>query len=139
MVHTRTPWKGGARWDSWPLTRLLTLFAAVGLWSYWRFGWSPPSLPDLTRLGIGVFQTLCLLALFSFPAARLFLVVLMFPLYAAIVLHDCFYDGSYWALGLILGTRSPRLSAGLALAGELGLFLGVCSVAEFLVKNYCRW
>lgn len=128
-----------SEWDPWPLIRLVAVFIAAALWLHWRFQLTMPSPRELARIGAGLFETFCVCAVLSAVLADLFLVVLMFPLYATIVLQDWFYDASHWLLRLFLGPRSPRLTAGLALAGELGLFLGLWRSVELFLMTYCRW
>ena len=80
----------GFSWDPWPLLRLLTVFAALGLWAHWHLAVSLPTLPALGQAAFGLFEVFCLCALFSYGLAQLYLVVLLFPVYAAIVLNDWF-------------------------------------------------
>ena len=125
-------------WDPWPLVRLLTVLATLALWVHWHFGWALPSFSDLGMATFGLFELFCLCSLLSVGLTHLFLVVLLFPIYATIVLNDWFYDRSHEILRILAGPRSPALIGGLALCGELGMFLGVCGLAEFLIKACCR-
>lgn len=127
-------WKPFTYWDPWPLIRLLSVLFTLGLWAHWRLGWTPPALPAFSRSALGVFEAFCLCALVSFSLTRVFLAVLMFPLFATIVLNDWFYDCSHWLLRIVAGPRSPWLSSGLALGGELGLFLSLAYLIERLLR-----
>jgi hypothetical protein len=138
MENNNLRWNPFAQWDPWPLTRLLSVLCTLGLWTHWRFGWGPPALPSLGQTTWGLFEAFCLCTLLSSTLARLLIVILMFPLYAIIVLNDWFYDGSYWLIQVLTGPRSPRLNAGFALAGELGLFVSLGHTIEFLMRTYCH-
>jgi|CXWL01.1.fsa_nt_gi hypothetical protein len=129
-------WNAFQYWDPWPLTRLLLVLATLSLWAHLQNGCALPTPPVLGRAAFGLFEAFCLCTLVSFTLARLLVVILMFPLYAIIVLNDWFYDGSYWLIRFLTGPRSPRWKAGFALAGELGLFVGLCRSMEFLLRNY---
>ena len=128
-----------AQWDFWPLTRLLLVIAALGLWAHWRFGWNLPTLPQLERYAFGQVAAFSLCAMLSSALARLYLAVLLFPLYVTVVLNDWFYEGSRFLLRLVSGLHSPRGEAGCALAGEIGLFVSLWRTLEFLARNYCRF
>ncbi len=126
-------WNAFQYWDPWPLTRLLLVLATLSLWAHLQHGCVFPTPSVLGRAAFGLFEVFCLFALVGL--AQLYLALVLFPVYAAIVLNDWLYDGCYWLLGLV-GPRSPRWKAGFALAGELGLFVGLCRSMEFLLKNY---
>ena len=126
-------WNPFPNWDPWPLTRLLLVLATLSLWIHWRFGWALPTPSCLARAVFGFFEIFCLCALIGL--AQLYMIVLAFPVYATIVLNEWFYDSCYWLLEKS-GPRSPGLKAGFALAGELGLFVGLCRSMEFLIRSY---
>ena len=117
MENNNPGWNPFTQWDPWPLIRLLSVLCTLGLWAHWRFGWGPPALPSFGQTALSLFEAFCLCALVSFTLARLLIVILMFPLYAVIVLNDWLYDGSYWMIQVLAGPRSPRWNAGFALAG----------------------
>ncbi|MFA6093667.1 MAG: hypothetical protein WCU88_08930 [Elusimicrobiota bacterium] len=136
-MENQTTCRTGSCWNPWPLIRLLSAVAVIGLWLHWRFDCRLPTLRECGSTGLALFEVMSLCALFSFALAHVFLVVLNFPFYAIVVLNDWFYEGSRWVFRLLMGPSSPRLTAGLSLAGELGLFLGTCRLIEFLLKRYC--
>lgn len=127
------------RWNLWPLTRLLMVLAGLGLWAHWRLGWNLPTLPQLERYAFGQLAAFSLCAIFSSALARLYLAVLLFPLYATIVLNDWLYEGSRFLLRLVSGPRSPQVEAGCSLAGEFGLFMSLWWAIEFLGRTCCRF
>lgn len=127
------------RWNLWPLTRLLLILAGLGLWAHWRHGWDLPTTAQLERYAFGQVAVFSLCAMFSSALARLYLVVLLFPLYTAVILNDWLYEGSRFLLRLATGPRSPILEAGCAFAGELGLFMGLWQGLEYLARNYGRF
>jgi len=139
MDNIAPRWTRCTQWNLWPLTRLLIVLATLGLWAHWRFDWRPPALPQVGEFVLGQIAVFFLCSLVSSILGQLYLLVLTFPLLAAIVLNDWFYEGSRWLLRLISGPRPPRLEAGLALAGELGLFVGLSRSIVLLLKTYCHF
>ena len=122
-------------WDPWPCLRLLAVFAATGLWAHWRFAWTLPALPAIVREVLSLFEIFFICAVLSRALAQFYLILLVMPLYGVVFLNSWFYDGSHWVLRRLSGLRSPRLQAGLALAGELGLFVGLWYLLEILLRS----
>jgi hypothetical protein len=87
--------------------------------------------------GLTILFVVC--AMLSLSLARLYLVVLCFPLYAAVVLNCLFYDGPRLMARQLIGRRWPCLEVILALASELGLFLNVADTVATILKIYCRF
>ncbi len=114
------------RWDWWPLVRLLTVLSVFGAIAYFDLGWKVRATEALA-LPRRVFEVLSFLALLSYALAHLYLILLMFPLYAVVTLNDTFYDMSVWTLRTVFRMRSGR---GLSLAGLCGeiLLFGAAAV-----------
>ncbi len=112
--------EGATRWDWWPLARLLTVLGAFGTLACLS-GYSL-DFASLRGLPGRVFEVFTFLTLLSFALAHLYLMLLMFPLYAAVTLNDSFYDLSHWVARKAFGVRSCRLLATLGLIGEVALF-----------------
>ena len=125
------------RWEAWPLIRLLTVFIATGLWAHWRFAWKPPSPTELQAASVGLVVLFLFFGLFSVTLARLYVALVCLPFYATIRLNGWLYDASYWTFRTILRLLYiRRVSAVAALAGELGLFIGLWRLIEFLTRRY---
>ncbi len=118
--------EGATRWDWWPLARLLTVLAFFGALAHLRFGWTLDPAQVLT-LPRRTFEVFSFFTLVSSGLAHLYLVALMFPLYAVVTLNDVFYDAGR-AVFEALGVRSQQALNTLGLGGELLLF-GVCFAA----------
>lgn len=112
------------RWDWWPLVRLLTVLSVFGGVAY-HFGWQIGATEALGLPG-RVFEVLSFFTLVSFGLAHLYLVLLMFPLYAVVTLNDTFYDLSLWTLRTVFRMRSGRALSAAGLCGEILLF-GACA------------
>ena len=115
--------EGATRWDWWPLARLLIVLTLCGGVAYLRLGWTldPSQVLTLPRQTFEVFSFFTLV---SSGLAHLYLVALMFPLYAVVTLNDVFYDAGRGVFRA-LGVRSQRALAGLGLGCEVALF-GLC-------------
>lgn len=116
--------KEPTRWDWWPLARLLTVIAVFGAVAYGRFGWTP-DLAAVAALPRRVFEVLSFCALISFGLAHLYLILLMFPIFAVVTLNDTFYAGSHWLCRVVLRMRSGQVLALSGLCGEIVLFGGL--------------
>ncbi len=113
------------RWDWWPLLRLLTVLSVFGGIAY-HLGWQIGATEAL-GLPRRIFEVLSFFTLVSFGLAHLYLVLLMFPLYAVVTLNDVFYDAGRGVFRT-LGVRSQLALAGLGLGCEVVLF-GACLAA----------
>ncbi|TBR21576.1 hypothetical protein EPO15_09910 [bacterium] len=120
------------RWDWWPLARLLTVVFVIGITGY-QFGWriDPGAVLALPRR---VGEVLSFLTLVSFALAHLYVVLLMFPLYAAVTLNDTYYDLTTWTFRTIFRVRSGRALAFIGLAGEVVLFGATLSLLHRLLS-----
>lgn len=114
-------------WDWWPLARLLTVCFVLGAAGYHYLGWHV-DLSNIVTLPHRVFEVLSFCALLSFGLAHLYLILLMFPIYAIVTLNDTFYGVSLWTGRTILRLRSSRCLAIAGLCGEIALF-GFCLLA----------
>lgn len=112
---------GATRWDWWPLARLLTVLAVFEALAHVRFGWTldPGRLAAFPR---NVFEVFSLFTLLSFGLAHLYLVLLLFPIYAVVTLNDAFYDATVWVGRTVLRLRPGRVLSLAGLGGELLLF-----------------
>lgn len=131
-MENYTRWNSFRTWDPWPLTRLLLVLAALGLCAHWRFGWTWPTPLGAAKAAFGLFELGCLFGLIGL--GPLYMMAVALPIYATVLFNEWFYEASYWVLGLA-GPRSPHWRAGFALAGELGLFLGLGRALELLLKH----
>lgn len=113
--------RNSGRWDWWPLARLLTVLLVVGPLAHTRLGWTlePYRLASIPR---DLFEVFTLFTLLSFGLAHIYLVVLMFPIYAVVTLNDSFYDTSIWVGRTVLRMPQGRLLSLAGLGGELLLF-----------------
>jgi len=109
------------RWDWWPLVRLLTVLFVFGTFAHFRLGWTfgPGRLAAFPR---EVFEVFSLFTLLSFGLAHLYLVLLMFPIYAVVTLNDSFYDAAVWVGRTVIRLRPGRVLSLVGLGGELLLF-----------------
>lgn len=114
-------------WDWWPLARLLITASVFGFAAHHYLGWTP-DLRELATLPRRVFEVLSFCALISFGLAHLYLILLMFPIYAVVTLNDTFYDLSVAACRVVLRPRSNHAVALAGLCGQLALF-GLCLFA----------
>lgn len=111
-------------WDWWPLARLLITASVIGLAAHCYLGWTP-DLHEAVILPRRIFEVLSFCALLSFGLAHLYLLLLMFPIYAVVTLNDAFYDGSVAVVRAVLRLRSGRAVALAGLFGEIALFGGL--------------
>jgi len=108
-------------WDWWPLARLLTTAAVIGLAAHYRLGWRI-DVQHLLALPGHAFQVFSFLTLLSAVLAHFYVVLIMFPLYAVITLNDAFYDFSHWIFRTVFFMRSTVGLQLLGLSGEIALF-----------------
>ena len=128
-----------AYWNLWPALRLILVLATLVVWMHRSYGLNLP-LAHWRGEVIGALTVLLVVAAILFwPLVRLGLVLLWYPLYAVIVLNCLFYSGSRLMVRQLIGPRSPFLEAGLALAGELGLFMSLAQPIALLLKTYCHF
>lgn len=113
-------------WDWWPLARLLITISVFSLAAHCYLGWTP-DLRAMATLPRRVFEVLSFCALLSFGLAHLYLILLMFPIYAVVTLNDTFYDVSLWTGRTIFRLRSSRCLAITGLCGQIVLF-GLCLI-----------
>ncbi|MDD5656232.1 MAG: hypothetical protein PHF00_03150 [Elusimicrobia bacterium] len=126
-----------AYWNLWPLARLLMVLAALGLWVHRGVGASPRALHLCGEISGGLTILLIVCALLSLPLARLYVLTLLFPLYAVVVLNCLFYDGPRLMMRQLVG-RAPRcVEAAFGLAGEIGLFMSLARMAYSLLMMFC--
>jgi hypothetical protein len=130
--------KPSAQRESWPLARLSLVLILFGLWGQGRFGWNTASLAAF-QIGLaGILVTFCLFALIWAPLGRLYATVVIFPFYATTVLNDRLYRGCYWAFRTVLRLLYMRkVSAFVALLGELGLFVLIWRLVDIFLRKYC--
>ena len=127
----------GSRRDFWPLIRLFTVFATMALWTRWRFAWKAPTPTEIQAAAVGLFVIFLFIGSLSITLARLYVALMFFPIYATTVLNAWLYDGCYWTFRTVLRLLyMRRVSAVAALAGELGLFIGLWRLIEFLIRSY---
>lgn len=124
--------KQPTRWDWWPLVRLLTVLSVFGAIAYFDFGWKV-SATEVLGLPRRVFEVLSFLALLSFGLAHLYLILLMFPLYATVTLNDTFYNLTVWIFRLIFRVQSSWALALLGLGGEIALFGAILLLVRHLL------
>ena len=129
-----SPWPPLLNWDWWPLARLLTTGAVLGLAAHFYLGWTP-DLRHVARLPREVFEVLSFFTLVSFALAHLYLMLLMFPLYAIVTLNDTFYGLIQWLCGAVLRIRSKRLLAVGGLLGEVLMFGGLALLIRHFVAG----
>lgn len=139
MGYSACRWARLACWNLWPAARLLLVLAALGVWAHRSLALNlpPPRWCGEVSCYIGIIFVVC--TVFSQSLARLFLVSLCSPLYAAVVLNGVFYDGPRLMLRQFVGPRSPCLEAGLALASEIVLFMSLTRSIALLFKAYCHF
>lgn len=121
-------------WDWWPLARLLITVSVFGLGAHYYLGWTP-DLRALATLPRRIFEVLSFCALISFGLAHLYLILLMFPIYAVVTLNDTFYNASLWTACAILRIRSSRCLAISGLFGEILLFGGASLFLSWFVAR----
>lgn len=137
MEYNR-PCRTGPDWDPWPLIRLLMVFAAMGFWAHWHFAWKPPAPSSIQATALGMLGVFLFCGFLSVTLARLYLALVLFPVYATTTLNAWLYDGCYWTFRTALRLLyMRRVSAVVALAGELGLFVGLWRLIELLIRRYC--
>lgn len=114
--------EGPTRWDWWPLARLLTVLGTFASLAWLYFGWTldPFQVLSLPRR---VFEVFSFFTLLSSGLAHLYLVLLMFPLYALVTLNDVFYDATLWIASRAFPVRSRRVLMAIGLSGEILLFV----------------
>ena len=110
-----------ARWDWWPLARLLTVLAVFGILAHVRLGWTL-DLGPLRVFPRQVFEVFSLFTLLSFGLAHLYLILLMLPFYALVALNDTFYEATIWVGQTVFRLRPGRVLSLAGLGGELLLF-----------------
>ncbi|MDE2038441.1 MAG: hypothetical protein KGO96_02860 [Elusimicrobia bacterium] len=118
--------------DWWPLSRLLAVCLAFGLFAHFRLGWNPHPRELWTITG-GIAVILSFIVMLSSGLAHVCLIVLMIPLCGIILCNDWFYDASYWLAQLALRLRSRPLFAALGLCGEILLFAGLAVLLRRLL------
>ncbi|MBI3298353.1 MAG: hypothetical protein HYZ75_09340 [Elusimicrobia bacterium] len=131
-TELRSTPEGATRWDWWPLARLLTTGAVLGLAAHHYLEWTP-DLRHLARLPREVFEVLSFFSVISFALAHLYVMLLMFPLYAVVTLNDTFYDLSAFILRAAFRLSGPGLAVA-GLAGEILLFGAVGGLLGRLVR-----
>ena len=139
MAFTVRRWSRYACWNLWPALRLLLVLAALGVWAHRSLGLHLPSPHMWGEISGGLTILFVVCALLSLPLARLYLVVLCFPLYAAVVLNCLFYDGPRLMARQLVGRRSPCLEVILGFASELGLFMSVADSVATVLKTHCHF
>lgn len=107
--------------DWWPLTRLLIVGLAFGLFAHARLGWNPHPR-DLWAIPGGIAMIVSFIVMLSSGLAHICLIALMLPLCGIILCNDWFYDVSYWLARAALRLKSGALLAALGLCGEILLF-----------------
>ena len=113
------------------------VFATMGLWAHWRFAWAPPPPSIIQAATVGLFVIFLFVGFLSITLARLYVALMFFPIYATTKLNAWLYDLCYWTFRTVLRLLyMRRVSAVAALAGELGLFVGLWRLIEFLIKRY---
>lgn len=126
-----SPWPPLGNWDWWPLARLLTVCFVFGAAGHGYLGWHV-DLANIVTLPRRIFEVLSFFTLISFGLAHLYLILLMFPLYAAVTLNEHFYGATWWLLQRICRIQSTRLLAVVALSGEILLF----GATAILVRHF---
>ena len=126
--------EGATRWDWWPLARLLTTAAVLGLAAHHQLGWTP-DIRQLAKQPREIFEVLSFFTLVSFAMAHLYVMLLMLPLYAIVTLNDAFYDISLWAARAVFRLRSPFALAISGLLGEAALFAAAFTLIRRLVSQ----
>ena len=139
MGYTPPRWTRLAYWNLWPALRLLLVMAAVGVWAHRSLGLHSPSPHMWGEISGGPTILLVVCAVLSLPLARLYLVLLCFPLYVAVILNALFYDGPRLMMRQLIGPRPPCLEASLALASELGLFMSLVNSIASVLQTYCHF
>ncbi len=118
--------------DWWPLSRLLAVGLAFGLFAHFRLGWNPHPR-EFWAIPAGICVILTFAVALSFGLAHVCLVALMLPLCGIILCNDLFYDASLWMARVVVGGRSPKIGASLGLCGEILLFgAAVASIHRWL-------
>ena len=109
----------------------------LGFWVHWRFGLTASSLPAFRR-DLGIMLVVFFICAGIEPSfARLYGKVVLLPFYATIVLNNWLYGGSHWVFRTILRLLYiRRVSAFVALLGELGLFALLWHGVELLLRRY---
>jgi hypothetical protein len=136
-VNQNTSCRTAPSRDSWPLVRLLAVLATLGLWAHWRFAWVPPPPTTIQATVVGLFVIFAFCGFLSITLARLYVALLFFPIYATTKLNVGFYELCYWCFRTALRLLyMRRVSAVAALAGELGLFIGLLRLIELVIRRY---
>ena len=138
MEHTIQRRNPPQQSESWPLARLTLVLLLFGLWGHLRFGWGEASLPAFQIILAGILVIFCFCALISSRLGRLYATVVILPFYATTVLNDWLYKGCFWIFRTILRLLyMRRVSALVALLGELGFFVLLWRLIEILLRKYC--
>jgi hypothetical protein len=124
------------RWNIWPLARLGLALTALASRLHWGYGMNPPTTSHCAETIGGLIILLGLCALAGRQLVRLYLALLFFPLYAAVVLNALWYDGSRHLLRQLCGSRRPWLEVSFGLAVELCLFISLGQSAVLLLRNF---
>jgi hypothetical protein len=118
---------------------LIGVFILFGLWGHWRFHWSAASLPVVQKNLTGMLLVFCFFALISGTLAELYVALVALPFSATTVLNDYLYEACFWTFRTILRLLyMRRVSAFVALLGELGLFVVLWRSVEILLRKYGR-
>lgn len=122
-------------WDWWPLARLLITASVLGITAHLLWGWTIP-LRGLAGAPGKAFESFALFALASDVLAHLYLVALAFPLYAAVLLNDSFYDASRWVIEAAFRPHSKLFLDILGLGGEILLFGGLGILGRWFLFQF---
>ncbi len=113
------------------------VFVTMGLWARWHLAWRPPTPTELQAATVGLFVIFLFVGFLSITLARLYVALIFFPIYATTKLNVWLYDGCYWTFRTALRLLyMRRVSAVAAWAGELGLFIALWRLMEFLLRRY---
>jgi hypothetical protein len=135
MEKTRTCWNQ-IFWNFWPLIRLAIALVAFTLWTHALYVWNPAAIEKAARITARLILLIWLASFFSVRFAKIILIVLLFPIFAAVFLNHWLYVIGRAFFRSALRLRSRSLCASLALAVELGLLLSLWRSAEFLLRSY---
>jgi hypothetical protein len=125
-----------AYWNLWPALRLILVLAALGFWAHRSLGLNLPSAHRWVEVAGGLTILFVVTAMLFWPLARLGLALLWYPFYVVVVFNWLFYGESRLMVRQIIGPRSQCLEAGLALAGEIGLFMSLAQPIALLLKAH---
>jgi len=125
-----------AYWNLWPALRLILVLAALGVWAHRSLGLNLPTVPRWGGVTGGLTVLFVVTAMLFWPLARLGLALLWYPFYVVVVFNWLFYGESRLMVRQIIGPRSQCLEAGLALAGEIGLFMSLAQPIALLLKAH---